>query len=240
MERIVTGSPAEFSRRAAAFVAERVARKPEAVLAMPTGSSPEGMYAELVRMAQAGTLDLSRATLFNLDEYLGLPPTDPQSYARFMQVHLLDRVKVAEHHIPNGLAGQPEAEAQRYERLIQEAGGIDLAVLGLGGNGHIGFNEPGSPFDSRTRVVTLSTGTREANSRFFGAVERVPERAITVGIATLMEAREILLLVTGRGKEAALQAATLEQVTPAVPASILRQHPRVTVLLSPEYSKLAE
>lgn len=235
----MTTSVAAFHDQAASFVSERVRQSPSAVLALPTGSSPVGMYRELVRRVRDGVLDLSRTVCFNLDEYLGLGPDHPQSYAQYMQHHLFGHVRVGRHHIPDGLAADPDAEARRYEERIVEAGGFDLAILGLGPNGHIGFNEPGSPPDSRTRVVELSPATRRANSRFFGSVELVPRRAITVGIGTILEAREILLLAIGQGKERVLRAALEGPVTAQVPASFLQRHPRVTVLVTPDLARRA-
>jgi len=190
------------------------------------------MYRELVRLHREGLVDFSRATTFNLDEYLGIPPDHPQSFASFMHRHLWDQVNLKKErvHIPASLPEDPEGECARYESLIQKAGGIDLAVLGLGENGHIAFNEPGTPFESLTHVAELSEETRKREAQAFGGLEHVPTQAITMGIKTVMLAREILLLVSGVEKAEALSRALSGPITPEVPASVLQLHPRLTVL----------
>jgi len=197
---------------------------------LPTGHTPVGMYRELVRLHREGLLDFSRVTSFNLDEYLGIPPDHPQSFASYMRIHLWGQVNLRPGacHIPKSLPEAPEAECARYEELIREAGGIDLAVLGLGGNGHIAFNEPGTPFESTIHVAELSQETREAEAAAWG-VDRVPEKAITMGIRTVMNAREIFLLVSGEEKAEVLSRALTGPITPEVPASVLQLHPRLTV-----------
>lgn len=232
MELVIVDSYRELSLRAAAHVAALLRRKPNAVLGLATGSTPVGLYQELVRLHRQEGLDFSRVTTFNLDEYWGLPDDHPASYHRFMQENLFGLVNLRPEntHIPSGTAENMEAECERYEEAIRRAGGIDLQILGIGQNGHIGFNEPGTPFTSRTRVVDLTEDTRRANARFFPSLEEVPRRAVTMGIATIMEAREILLLASGKEKAAALAAAVEGEVTPEVPASVLQTHPRVTVL----------
>lgn len=190
------------------------------------------MYQELIRLHQEDLLDFSRATVFNLDEYLGLPPDHPGSFASYMRRHLWDRVNLRQEacHIPKSLPEDPEVECRRYEELIAGAGGIDLAVLGLGRNGHIAFNEPGTPFGSLTHVALLTPETRAAEADAFGGLEKVPERAITMGIRTLMNARELFLLVSGEGKAGVLSRVLRGPVSPEVPASVLQLHPRLTVL----------
>lgn len=233
MQQLIARDYRELSRLAADRVSAVVAEKPAAVLGLATGSTPIGLYAELVARSRAGELDLRQVTTFNLDEYLGLPRTHPASYWQFMQAHLFRHVPVrAERiHLPRGDAPDPEAECRAYEAAIAAAGGIDLQVLGIGGNGHIGFNEPGAPFDSVTRVVDLTAETRAANARFFARPDEVPRQAISMGIRTIMQARRILLLASGEGKAAAVAAALTGPVTTAVPASVLQRHPDVTVIM---------
>lgn len=217
--------------RAAAFVADRVTSGRARVLGLATGATMVPFYAKLARTVQARRLSLSAIESFNLDEYVGVAPHLPASFHAYMRRNLLDHSDLgpARAHIPNGLAPDLAAEASRYEMAIARAGGIDLQLLGIGGNGHIGFNEPGSDFGSRTRVVELSEATRQANASAFpdGAV---PEQALTVGIATILEAREILLLATGAEKAEAIAAALTGTLSAACPASALRLHPRVTII----------
>jgi glucosamine-6-phosphate deaminase len=189
------------------------------------------MYRELVRLSREGIADLSQTVVFNLDEYFGLPPDHPQSFRRYMKEHLLRHMQVREAHIPDSLASDPEAECRRYEELIASRRGIDLAVLGLGINGHIAFNEPGTPWESLTHLAELSPETRRREAQRFGGLEQVPHRAITMGIRTIMNARSILLLASGKEKAEIVRRSLLGPVTPEVPASVLQLHPNVTVLL---------
>jgi len=232
MQLAVVKDYGELSRKAAGFVARRIIEKPDLVLALPTGDTPKGMYKLLFRLYREGIVDFSHATAFNLDEYLGIPPDHPQSFKSYMRRHLWDQVNLRKEnvHIPQSLPENPEAECRRYEALIEKAGGIDLAVLGLGENGHIAFNEPGTPFESRTHVANLSQETRKREAARFRGFEEVPQKAITMGIRTIMNARELLLLVSGEEKAAALSRALEGPVTPEVPASVLQLHPRLTVL----------
>ena len=233
MNLIVCKTPAEAAAKAAQFVIERVNAKLAIVLGLPTGGTPLGMYAELAKAAREKRVDFSRATTFNLDEYCGLPADDPQSYREFMRVNFYDPcgLSPAKTRIPDGLAADPGAEALAYENAIRAAGGIDLQVLGIGHNGHIGFNEPGTPENSRTHAVEISERTRQANARFFESMDDVPARAITMGIRTIMESREILLLANGSDKARIIAAALRGPVTSENPASFLQQHPRLTVVL---------
>ena len=221
-----------MSATAAAIVAEKIREKPDAVLLLPTGTTPLGMYRRLVRLHTEGGLSFARVTFFNLDEYVGLAPDHPASYHVYMSKNFYGRIDAdpARVHVPNGSAPDPEAECERYEAAIREAGGADLCVLGIGRNGHIGFNEPGAPFASRTRVVRLSESTRRVNAADFEG-NRAPQKAITVGMATISEAREVLLLASGTNKATAVAAAFEGEVSEDVPASMLRKHPRVTFLL---------
>jgi glucosamine-6-phosphate deaminase len=224
-----------MSAAAARFVAARIRAKPDAVLLLPTGTTPLGMYGRLVELHAQEGLSFARATFFNLDEYLGLAPDHPASYHVYMEENFYECVDVnpARVHAPDGSAPDPEAECERYEAAIREAGGVDLCVLGIGRNGHIGFNEPGAPFGSRTRVVRLAESTRRVNAADFEG-NRAPERAITVGMQTICEARVALLLASGANKARAVAAAVEGEVSEAVPASMLRRHPNTTFLIDAE------
>ncbi len=221
-----------MSATAAAIVAEKIREQPDAVLLLPTGTTPLGMYRRLVGLHARGTLSFARTTFFNLDEYVGLAPDHPASYHVYMSENFYGRIDADPErvHVPNGSAPDPEAECERYEAAIREAGGGDLCVLGIGRNGHIGFNEPGAPFESRTRVVRLAESTRRVNASDFES-DRVPEKAITAGMATISEARQVLLLASGTDKARAVAAAIEGEVSEDVPASILRRHPGATFLL---------
>ncbi|MFN3615248.1 MAG: glucosamine-6-phosphate deaminase [Rubrimonas sp.] len=218
------------ARRAADIVAAVVAVKPHAVLGLATGETMRPFYAELVARAQAGRLDLSRATTFNLDEYVGVAPDHPASFHAFMRAALLDHVVVAAAHIPRGDAPDPEAEAARYDAAIDAAGGVDLQVLGIGRNGHLAFNEPTSSLGSRTRVKRLAEATRRANAAAF-APEPAPRRAITMGVANILEARACVLLATGAPKAEAVAAAVEGPLGAHCPASALQLHRATTVIL---------
>jgi glucosamine-6-phosphate deaminase len=221
-----------MSATAAAIVAKKIREKPDAVLLLPTGTTPLGMYRRLVGLHAGGGLSFARTTFFNLDEYVGLAPNHPASCRVYMGENFYDRIDAdpGRVHLPNGSAPDPEAECERYEAAIREAGGADLCVLGIGRNGHIGLNEPGAPFESRTRVVRLTGSTRRLNAADFES-DRAPERAITVGMATISEAREVLLLASGTDKARAVAAALEGEVSEDTPASILRRHPGATFLL---------
>jgi glucosamine-6-phosphate deaminase len=224
-----------MSAAAAEIVAAKLRAKPEAVLLLPTGTTPLGMYERLVELHAEEGLSFARATFFNLDEYLGLTPDHPASYHVYMEENFYECVDAdpARVHVPDGSAPDPEAECERYEAAIREAGGVDLCVLGIGRNGHIGFNEPGAPFNSRTRVVRLAESTRRVNAADFEG-NRAPERAITVGMQTICEARAALLLASGANKARAVAAAVEGEVSEAVPASMLRRHPNTSFLIDAE------
>ena len=224
-----------MSAAAAEIVAARIRAKPDAVLLLPTGTTPLGMYGRLVQLHAEEGVSFAQATFFNLDEYLGLAPDHPASYHVYMEENFYKCVDAdpARVHVPDGSAPDPEAECERYEAAIREAGGVDLCVLGIGRNGHIGFNEPGAPFDSRTRVVRLAESTRRVNATDFERAQ-VPERAITVGMATIFEAREVLLLASGANKAHAAAAALRGEISETVPASMLQRHPNATFLLDRE------
>ena len=220
-----------MSRKAANIVSAQVILNPSCVLGLATGSTPIGMYKQLIDWYNKGDLDFSQVKSVNLDEYVGLAPTHDQSYRYFMQHNLFDHVNIdpANTNVPNGLASDPEAECQRYNQVIRSMGGIDVQVLGMGHNGHIGFNEPGQAFELETHVVDLTERTIEANARFFASKDEVPKRAITMGIKSIMQARQILVVVSGEDKADIVQKAFFGPVVPEVPASILQMHPDVVL-----------
>lgn len=226
----------EMSRAAARILAAQIQLKPDCVLGLATGSTPVGTYEELVRMHQNGHLDFSEVRTANLDEYRGLLRDNDQSYYFFMQQNLFRHVNIRPENtkIPDGSQPDADAECARYEDVLARLGGVDLQILGLGHNGHIGFNEPADHFPTTTHCVDLTRSTIEANRRFFEREEDVPRQAYTMGIGTIMKARKILLLVSGCAKADILAAALRGPVTPRVPASILQFHPDVTVIADEE------
>lgn len=226
-----------LSRDAAGMVAHAVRSYAHVTLGLATGSTPIGLYRELVRLHREEGLDFSQAVTFNLDEYLGLPPHHPQSYHAYMAGHFFDHVNILPEniHIPDGSIRESYDEyCAWYEARIREAGGIDFQIVGIGQEGHIGFNESCSSLSSRTRPKTLTAQTREANRRFFGPNEEVPECALTMGLGTILDARKILLLASGGHKAKAVAAAVEGPVTASVTASVLQHHPQVTVLVDRE------
>ncbi|MCF8435390.1 MAG: glucosamine-6-phosphate deaminase [Ignavibacteriales bacterium] len=239
---IVKDSYEELSREAAEIVSNRLRKKPNLVLGLATGSSPIGLYTELIRMHRDEGLDFSKVTSFNLDEYVGLPSTHDQSYHYFMRKHFFDHVNVQPRfiHIPNGMSKDVNAFCDWYEDQILTFGGIDLQVLGVGSNGHIAFNEPGSSLGSRTRIKTLTFKTRDANSRFFEKMEEVPKYAITMGVGTIMDAKEILLVANGKGKADAIKAAVEGPLTAMCPASIIQMHKSAILVVDKEAASKLE
>ena len=221
-----------MSRKAANILSAQIILKPNSVLGLATGSTPVGMYKQLVTWYEKGDLDFAEIKTVNLDEYVGLEPTHEQSYNYFMQEHLFDHVNInpANTNIPDGLAADPQAECTWYNQVIRQVGGIDIQVLGMGRNGHIGFNEPGDAFELETHVVDLTESTIEANARFFASRDDVPRQAMSMGIKSIMMARKILLMVSGEEKADAVKRAFVGPVTPQVPASILQLHPYVTLV----------
>lgn len=220
------------AERAATLVIAALRRAPTATLGLATGATMAPLYARLAAAHRAGELSFQAATSFNLDEYVGVAPASPGSFHAYMREHLFKHIDIepGRTHIPNGMATDIAFEAARYESRIAAAGGIDLQLLGIGANGHIGFNEPGSDFASRTREVTLDEATRRSNAGDFPGRALAPGRAITMGIATILEARTILLLATGREKAAAIAAAVEGPLTQDCPASALRLHGDVLIL----------
>lgn len=232
MEVIITPNPEEGALTAARILDHVVRAKPAAVLGLATGSTPLGLYKELIRRHKEEGLDFSGISTFNLDEYVGLEASHPASYHRFMQENLFDGINVspANVHIPDGMASDVNAFCRDYEKKIRAAGGIDLQILGIGNDGHIGFNEPSSSLASRTRLKTLTQVTIEANKRFFKSIDEVPRHTITMGVGTIMEARICLLLAFGEGKAEAVKAMVEGPVTANCPASVLQLHQRVIVI----------
>lgn len=238
MRLVIRKDYEQVSAWAARLVASRIrafqpSHRRRFTLGLPTGSSPVGLYTELVRMHREEGLSFRDVVTFNMDEYVGLPPDDPGSYRSFMRAHLFDLVDIPGEniHLPDGSAADPIAAAAGYEKAIEDAGGIRLFVGGVGSDGHIAFNEPGSSLTSRTRIKTLTQETRAANARFFGGDPgRVPPQALTVGVGTVMAADEVLLLVSGYGKARALRAMVEEGVNHLWTASCLQLHPRTVVV----------
>lgn len=231
---------AQLSRTAANFVSAQLILKPDSVLGLATGSTPEGMYAELVRLHREEGLDFSKACSFNLDEYLGLSPEHPQSYHNYMDRHLFSKVNLPadKRHLPKTQGEDPEESCACYDRSIATAGGIDLQVLGIGVNGHIGFNEPDEQFTPQTHIVTLDESTISANARFFSSPEEVPKQALTLGIKNILGARRIIILAGGASKAEAVFRAIRGPILPALPASILQLHDEVIWILDEEAARL--
>lgn len=222
----------DVSRRAANLIAAQIQWKPDSVLGLATGSSPVGTYKELIAKYECGDLDFSQVRTVNLDEYVGLPGDHEQSYACFMRVNLFDHVNIdqANCHIPNGMNPDAAAECARYDAVIDGFGGADLQLLGLGPNGHIGFNEPAEAFVMGTNMVKLTESTIHANARFFAAREDVPTHAYTMGIGSIMKARRIVLVVNGENKAQAVKDCFFGPVRPQAPGSILQLHPNFTLV----------
>ena len=234
MEIVIQPTYARLAEVAAEIIRDALLKKPNLVLGLATGSTPIGVYETLGEMHETDGLDFSSVTTFNLDEYVGIPPDHPYSYHTFMETHLFNLINIqAENcHIPQSTAVGHVEFCERYEAAIVAAGGIDIQVLGIGKDGHIGFNEPSSSLGSRTRIKTLMRSTLEANAPHFGGtVDAVPKMAITMGVGTIMEARQCLLLASGESKAAAIANAVEGPITAEVPASVLQMHPRTIVVI---------
>lgn len=228
--KIIVDTPENIARLAAKRYVALLNEKPNAVLGYATGSTPLGLYGELARLNAAGEVSFADAVTFNLDEYVGLDGTHDQSYRWFMDKNLFDRIDIKKEntHVPCGI-DMTDEKAAEYDRQIEAAGGIDLQLLGIGNNGHIGFNEPGTPFGSVTHVVELTESTRQANARFFASIDEVPTAAVSMGIKTVMNARSILFIALGSAKAEIVKKMICGEVTPEVPASVLQLHPDVEV-----------
>lgn len=222
----------DMSRKAANILSAQVIMKPDAVLGLATGSTPEGTYAQLIEWYNKGDIDFSQVTTVNLDEYKGLLPDDEQSYHYFMHKHFFDHINIdpARIHLPDGTEEDSEKACSDYNRVIRSVGGVDMQLLGIGGNGHIGFNEPNQAFEKETHCVVLKEETIRANSRFFDSIDKVPHFAYTMGIKSIMQAKTILLIASGEAKADAIYNTVCGPVTPAVPASILQLHNNVIIV----------
>jgi glucosamine-6-phosphate deaminase len=233
VEVVILPTPTHVARVAADVIASLLARRPEAVLGLATGSSPLATYDELVTRHRRGDITFGRARAFLLDEYIGLPTDHPQSYATFIRDVFTGSVDFRPGAVmaPDGTAEDIGAACAQYERAIAAVGGVDLQILGIGGDGHVGFNEPTSSLASRTRVKTLTTQTREDNARFFGSIDEVPHHVVTQGIGTILDARHLVLIATGAGKAAPIARTVEGPLTAMCPASAVQLHPHATVLL---------
>lgn len=230
----VFASAGVLARTLALDVVKRLAEKPDAVFGLPTGLTPIPLYREIVRLHCGGKVDFSRATTFNLDEFLGLAPDDPRSYRAFMQRHLFDHINISPRHIQflEGTARDVDRECERYERAVERAAGIDLQILGLGLNGHIGFNEPARALMARTHRTRLKTATRRANARFFdNRLSAVPKEGLSMGMATILHSKRIVLMATGATKARCVQRVIEGPVTPRLPGSFLQLHRCVEIWL---------
>ena len=240
MRIIVCENYEEVSKKAAQMILSQVTLKPNSVLGLATGSTPIGMYENLVKLNKNGDIDFSEVRTFNLDEYYNLPKESDQSYHYFMYQNLFNHININPDniHIPNGMTNDVDAECDRYDSLIKEAGGVDIQVLGIGNNAHIGFNEPTVNFEKGTHLVELEESTIEANSRFFDNIEDVPKKAITMGVGSIFKSKKILLIATGENKAEAIYNTVYGKVVPEVPASILQFHSDIVLILDKDAAKL--
>ncbi len=235
--KVIIDSAENIAAMAAQQYVDLLKRKPNAILGGATGSTPLGLYSELIRLNKAGEISFKDASSFNLDEYVGLDGTHDQSYRYFMDHNLFDHIDIdkARTRVPSGI---DTSDPAAYDKEIAAAGGVDLQLLGIGNNGHIGFNEPGTPFGSLTHIVELTESTREANKRFFASLDEVPTHAVTMGVKTVMQARSIILMAIGPAKAPIMKEMLQGPVTEKVPASVLQLHPDVTVYMDFEAAKL--
>ncbi|WP_298841290.1 glucosamine-6-phosphate deaminase [Clostridium sp.] len=240
MRIIVVDNYEEMSKRAALMVASQVTLKPDSVLGLATGDTPSGMYKELIKLYNKKEVDFKEVRTFNLDEYYGLNPENSQSYYKYMMNNLFNSINISTENInmPDGMAKDVDDFCLLYEKKIKTLGGIDMQVLGIGGNGHIGFNEPNVNFEAQTHLVNLDEQTIEANSRFFKSIEDVPVKAISMGIKTIMNSKKIILLANGLNKAEAIEKAVKGKINPSVPASILQLHNDVTIIIDKEAASL--
>ena len=236
MRIIVVDNYEEMSKKAAKMIASQVILKPNSILGLATGDTPLGMYKELIKLYNENEVDFNDVRTFNLDEYYGLNRENPQSYYNYMMSNLFNHINIniKNINVPSGMAKDVDEACREYEEKIREAGGIDMQVLGIGGNGHIGFNEPDVNFEAETHLVNLDEQTIEANSRFFDSIEDVPVKAISMGIKTIMNSKKIILLANGISKAEAIEKALQGKINPSVPASILQLHNDVTIIIDKE------
>lgn len=232
MKIIKCASYDEASAEAYKLMLERMSTKADIILGLPTGSTPLGLYNCMANGYRRGDFDYKAVITFNIDEYAGMNRSDPDSYFHFMQKNLFEHINIPAQNvnIPSGI-GDLEANCLDYDRRIAEAGGIDLQILGVGGNGHIGFNEPGTPFESTTHIISLKDETRAANARFFSSLDLVPRQAVTMGIKMMMNAREIIFIASGEEKAEAMYKTVHGEITPDCPSSVLQLHPNITIFV---------
>ena len=231
-----------MSRMTANIISAQIIMKPKCVIGLATGSTPIGTYKQLIQWYQKGDLDFSEVTTINLDEYKGLSPDNPQSYRYFMNTNFFDHININKEktYVPNGLELDSEKACREYNDIIRNSGGVDLQLLGLGNNGHIGFNEPNEAFEKETHCIKLSESTVQANSRFFETIDEVPKEAYTMGIKSIMQAKKIVVIVSGKQKAEIVKEAFFGPVTPKVPASVLQLHNDVTLIGDKEALELLE
>ncbi|MEH7390726.1 glucosamine-6-phosphate deaminase [Bacillus sp. JJ1474] len=239
MKIIRTTSYKEMSLKAAEIMIDRIRNNPEITLGLATGSTPKGVYQKLIEDHVQNQTSYKKILTVNLDEYVGIDEHDPNSYHFFMKEQLLDHIDIppSQTHLPNGMAENLHEECAKYEALIESFGGIGLQLLGIGENGHIGFNEPGTPFTSKTHMIELEENTRQANARFFNSLEEVPTHAVTMGIATIMASKEIILLASGKSKAKAISQLISGEIDESIPASALKNHPNFTIIADDEALK---
>ncbi|USB32465.1 glucosamine-6-phosphate deaminase [Paenibacillus sp. YPG26] len=230
---VKVSSDEQFNEVGAGLVAGLLQSNPRAILGLATGSTPVGVYSQLIELFQKGLISFAQTRSFNLDEYIGLAPDHPESYRRFMNEKLFNHIDIdmRNTHVPDGTAADPEQAALEYTRMLDEAGQIDLQLLGIGHNGHIGFNEPADELQAHTHVVELKKDTRAANARFFNSVDEVPTHAMTMGIGSILKSRQILLMAKGASKADILKRALTGPLTTQCPASLLQTHPNVVILV---------
>lgn len=235
--KVFIDTPEKVAQMAAQRYVELLKEKPDAILGYATGSTPLGLYAELIKLNKSGDISFKNVTTFNLDEYVGLDGTHDQSYRYFMDKNLFEHIDIdmSKTNVPSGIDIEKAAD---YDKAIEKAGGIDLQLLGIGNNGHIGFNEPDTPFGSITHKVELTESTREANKRFFNTIDEVPTHAVTMGIKTVMNARKVILIALGTAKAPIIRETIKGEVTPKVPASVLQLHPDVEIYLDHDAASL--
>ncbi|UOQ91730.1 glucosamine-6-phosphate deaminase [Halobacillus shinanisalinarum] len=239
MKVIVTKDYNDLSKKACEYIESQVNRKPDSVLGLATGGTPLGTYRELIEGYRSRSVNYHQAYSLNLDEYVGLDKSHPQSYHFFMSNHLFDSINIDPDHtfIPNGKTNDLVHECERYERLIEEIGPPDLQLLGIGQNGHIGFNEPGTPFGRETHLIDLAESTRKANARFFPSIDDVPKQAITMGIKSILKSKKIVLLASGEEKAEAIKCLLEDEPNEGFPASALKDHDDVTLIVDEQAYK---
>jgi len=239
MKVIVEKDYKKMSKKAAQLVKHQIIDKSDSVLGLPTGGTPLQMYSELIEMYKRGEVDFSQVVTFNLDEYYGLSPEHPQSYHYYMYDNFFDHINIREEniHILDGMTQNIEKECEEYERKIEQAGGIDLQVLGIGPNGHIGFNEPSQNLKDKTHLVKLTEETREANSRFFESKKEVPKKALTMGISTILKSDKIIIMAAGENKASAINKTLSGQINTCTPSTLLQTHPDVTVIVDKDAAR---